>query len=220
MSKEDMGAMQPIVDITNEALKSRIENTVVLDKPYKFEGTEYTEIDMSGLHKLTIQDAIDTQRELFGQQEVASSLLCETTTAFAMAIAAKATGLPVEFFKMMPRPAGRKVKRMVQDHIRAEGEEGKARNVFWLKKPYVFREEQYEFFDLSNAGSMTMLQESAAENIMAREGFVITENTFNYLYACVVASMAVDKPKELFTGLPLCELLGLKEAVNSADFFE
>ena len=45
---------------------------------------EFTEIDLGGLDKLTIRDAIDAQRDLFGQQEVASSLLCETTTAFAM----------------------------------------------------------------------------------------------------------------------------------------
>ena len=39
-------------------------------------------------------------------------------------------------------------------------------------------------------------------------------------YACIIASMAVNKPKELFTGLPLCDLLNLKEAVNNSNFFE
>ena len=67
---------------------------------------------------------------------------------------------------------------------------------------------------------MNMMQEKAAENIMAMEGVIITENSFNYLYACVIAGMAVDRPKELFTGLPLYELLNLKEAVNNLDFFE
>lgn len=36
-----------------------------LTKPYVFEGKEYEEIDLSGLEKLTIRDAIDTQLELF-----------------------------------------------------------------------------------------------------------------------------------------------------------
>ena len=58
-------------------------------------GKEYEEIDLSGLEKLTIRDAIDTQLELFGV-EVAASVLCETTTAFARTMAAKATGLPIE----------------------------------------------------------------------------------------------------------------------------
>lgn len=193
-------------------------NIVTLKRPYKFEGTEYTEIDMGGLDRLTIQDAIDAQRDLFGGEEVAASVLCETTTAFAMEIARKATGLPIEFFKKMPMGAGRRIKRAVQAHIGKSG--GAEDGVLRLKKSYIFKDELYQEFDLSAISDMSVMNESAAENIMAREGFIITENTFNYLYACVIASMAVDKPKELFTGLPLCELLNLKEAVNNSDFFE
>lgn len=190
---------------------------VTLSKPYKFEGKEYAEIDLSGLERLTIQDAIDTQTDLFGQQEVASSLLCETTSAFAMAIAVKATGLPIEFFKLMPIGAGRRVKRAVQEHMRKSGNEG---TVMRLKTPHCFKGEVYQEFDFAPIADMNMMQESAAENIMAREGVIITENSFNYLYACAIASMALDVPKELFTGLPLSELLNLKEAVNNSDFFE
>lgn len=198
--------------------KDERAHVVVLKKPYAFEKKEYTEIDLGGLDNLTIQDAIEAQRDLFGQQEVASSLLCETTTAFAMEIAAKASGLPIEFFKMMPRAAGRLVKRTVQEHIGKSGEADDG--VLRLKKPYFFRDEMYREFDLSAIADMSVMNESAAENIMAREGFIITENTFNYLYACVIASMAVNQPKELFTGLPLSELLNLKEAVNNSGFFE
>ena len=61
--------------------------TVKLEKPYVFENTEYQEIDLTGLGKLTIQDAIDAQRQLFGEQEVAAAVLCETTTAFARTMA-------------------------------------------------------------------------------------------------------------------------------------
>lgn len=92
-------------------------HVIVLKKPHTWERKEFTEIDLGGLDKLTIRDAIDAQRDLFGQQEVASSLLCETTTAFAMEIAAKASGLPIEFFKMLPINVGRQVKRAVQEHI-------------------------------------------------------------------------------------------------------
>lgn len=192
-------------------------HVVVLKKPRTFEQKEYTEIDLSGLVNLTIQDAINAQRDLFGQQEVASSLLCETTTSFAMEIAAKASGLPIEFFKTLPLGAGKQVKRAVLEYIRKTGADN---NVLRLRKPHYFQGEQYEEFDLSPIAEMSVMNESAAENVMAREGFIITENSFNYLYACVIASMAVNKPKELFTGLPLYELLNLKEAVNSSDFFE
>lgn len=194
------------------------ENVVTLKRPYTFEGREYMEVDLSGLERLTIQDAIDAQRDLFGQQEVATSLLCETTTAFAMEIAKKASGMSIEFFKLMPAGLGRKIKRTVQAHIGKT--EGAGDGVLRLRKPLCFKGEVYEEFDLSGIADLSVMQESAAENIMAREGFIITENSFNYLYACVIASMAVNAPKELFTGLPLCELLNLKEVVNSSDFFE
>ena len=65
------------------------ERVIDLGKPYKFEGTEYTSIDLSGLDKLTVKDAIDAQRQLFNEREVAAAMLCETTTAFARAIAAR-----------------------------------------------------------------------------------------------------------------------------------
>lgn len=192
-------------------------HVIRLNKPWRFEQKEYTEIDLSGLDCLTIQDAINAQRDLFGQQEVASSLVCETTTSFAMEIAARASGLPIEFFKLLPIGAGRQVKREVQAYIRVKSRD--SGTVLRLEKPYLFRGETFQEFDLSPMADMSIMAESAAENAMAREGFVITENSFNYLYACVMAGMATQHPKELFTGLPLSELLNLKEAVNNSDFF-
>jgi hypothetical protein len=49
---------------------------------------------------------------------------------------------------------------------------------------------------------------------------MITETSFNYLYVCVLASMATGLPEGFFTGLPIDELLKLKNAVNDGDFFE
>lgn len=191
---------------------------VELGKPFNFEGSEYTEIDLGGLDSLTIRDAVDAQKALFGQQEIASTLVCETTTSFATAIAAKASGLPIEFFKLMPRGAGMRVRRAVQNYINNKNKGEGA--VLRLEKPYAFRGEMYEELDLSAIADLSTMAESAAENEMAREGIVITENSFNYLYACIIAAMATKKPKEFFTGLPLRELLKVKEAVNNADFFE
>lgn len=44
--------------------KKKSENIVELARPYGFEGKEYGEIDLTGLEKLTVQDAIDVQRQL------------------------------------------------------------------------------------------------------------------------------------------------------------
>jgi len=181
------------------------------------EGKEYEEIDLSGLEKLTIRDAIDTQLELFGV-EVAASVLCETTTAFARTMAAKATGLPIEFFKLMPRGAFRRVAGMVRRYMNADGET--ENHVMQLGKPRSYKGKEYREIDLNGVADLNTLNESEAENRMAREGFAVTENGTNYLYACVIASMATGIPEDFFTSLPLYELLKLKNAVNDADFFE
>ena len=55
-------------ETANEGTK-KSENIVELARPYGFEGKEYGEIDLTGLEKLTVQDAIDVQRQLFGEGE-------------------------------------------------------------------------------------------------------------------------------------------------------
>lgn len=194
------------------------KNIIKLGKPYQFEKKEYTELDLSGLDKLTIMDAVSAQKQLFDESEVAASILSETTTAFARAIAVKATGMPVEFFKMMPRGAGRAVRQAVLAHINVDSRtEG---HYITFAKPYDFEGQVYTGVDLSAIANMTTMNESEAENRLAREGFVITENSSNYLYACVLASMATGLPEKFFTGLPLAETMKLKNAVNDSGFFE
>lgn len=200
----------------NQQTRQRI--IVTFAKPYVFENKEYPEIDLTDLDKLTIQDAIDTQRQLFGEQEVAASILCETTTAFARNIAAKASGLPIEFFKLMPRGAMKRVLVAVRNYVNADGET--VDHVMPLGKPYTYKGKGYESIDLNGVADLNSLHESEAENRIARAGFVVTENSTNYLYACVIASMATGLPEEFFTGLPLCEVIKLKNSVNDAGFFE
>lgn len=197
------------------------ENTthvIRLKTPYLFEGTEYSEIDLTGLEKLTIQDAINAQQQIIGERELAGSLLCETTTAFARAIATRATGLPIEFFKLMPR----RVSRLVVGHVQAffNVENRTENHVMVLEKPYSFEGKEHTEIDLNGIADLNSMNESAAENRLARAGFVITETSFNFLYACTLAGMAAGLPEEFFTGLPLCETLKLKNAVNDPDFFE
>lgn len=191
------------------------KNVLKLRKPYKFEGQEYPEIDLSGLDKLTIADAVDAQKKCQG--EIAAAALCETTTAFAREIAVKATGLPVEFFKLLPRGVSRQVVRMVQGYLNVES--NTENHIMRLEKPY-YADGEYTEIDLSGAADLTSLNESAAENEVAREGFAILEPTTNYVYICCIAGMAAGKRKDFFTGLPLRELVKLRNAVNDAGFFE
>ena len=192
---------------------------VMFKRPYLFERKEYASVDLGGPDKLTVQDAIDVQRQLFGQQEVAASLLTETTTAFAQALATRASGKPVEFFKLMKKQFYRPVFRYVREYVMGV-EKGMENHVMQLEKPCFFEGKEYREIDLNGVADLNSMQESAAENRMAREGFVVTETSFNYLYACVVASMATGLPEEFFTGLPVCEVAKLKNAVNDEGFFE
>ena len=157
-------------------------HVVAFKRPYTFERKEYSEVDLSGLDRLTVKDAIEVQRQLFGQQEVAASLLTETTTAFAQALAVKASGKPVEFFKLMKKPFYRPVFRYVREYVMSV-EKGVENHVMQLEKPCFFEGREYREIDLNGVADLNSMQESAAENRMAREGFVVTETSFNYLYA-------------------------------------
>ena len=201
----------------SESTQEKRRNVIELKTPYRFEGTEYTEIDLGDLDRLTIKDAVDAQRRLFNEGETASAMLCETTTAFARAIAAKASGMPIEFFKLMPRGTGRRIVDSIQAYMNVSG--GTENHVMKLEKPYHFKGKEYMEIDLNGLASLNSMNESEAENRLARAGFVITETSFNYLYACCLASMAAGLPEEFFTGLPLYETIKLKNAVNDPDFF-
>ena len=181
------------------AQTTQSERVIDLGKPYKFEGTEYTSIDLSGLDKLTVKDAIDAQRQLFNEREVAAEL-------------------PIEFFKLMPRGASRKVAGVVRNYMNVDA--ATENHVMQLEEPYHFKGQTYTEVDLNGIADLNSMNESEAENRLARAGFMVTETSFNYLFACILASMATGLPEEFFTGLPLREVLKLKNAVNDSGFFE
>ena len=203
-----------------EATAPKTENQYILklNRPYVFEGKEYAEIDLAGLDKLTVQDAINAQRQLFNEREQAGMVLSETTTAFSRAIAAKATGLPIEFFKLAPRSVSRRIYGMVMGYMNVDS--NTENHIMRLEKPYYFEGKQYTEIDLNGVADLNSLNESEAENRMVRAGFMITETTYNYLHSCILASMATGLPEAFFTGLPMYEVLKIKNAVNDEDFFE
>lgn len=203
-----------------EARPKRREELVVKGKtPFTFEGKTYHELDLSGLEALTIQAAVDAQRELMGQQEEAAMLLAETTTAFSLfslALAAKATGKPIELFKLLPMGWAKRVVNTVRGYMNGEAAEGHRMK---LDTPYEYEGETYSEIDLSGVADLNAMHLSEAENRMTKAGFLVTENSFNFLYACIIGGMAVKKPEAFFLGMPLRELLKLKAAVNDEDFF-
>ena len=194
-----------------------------LAKPYKFDDEEYSEINLSGLDKLTIEDAVLTVKKLTSDGELAAMVMPETSTAYTDELAAKATDLPIEFFKLLPIGASKKVRQMVQGAITvpAQKDENDTRpHVLHLHKPYVYKGEKHTEVDLSGVGSLTGMNVRQAENRMEEEDIRAIERTSNYYYCCLMASMATGKDVKFFLGLPLCEAMPLKNAVNDKDFFE
>ena len=145
-------------------------------------------------------------------------LLCETTTAFVRILAARATGLPIEFFKLAPRSVSRRIYGMVMGYMNVDS--NTENHIMRLEKPYYFEGKQYTEIDLNGVADLNSLNKSAAENRLTRAGFMVTDTSYNYLYACILAGMATGLPEEFFTGLPLYEVLKIKNAVNDAGFFE
>lgn len=207
-----------------------MENIVKFDKPYKFEGKEYDSLDLSGMAKMTVQDLVDVQKKLSG--ELASLAAMEATTSFAQEMAVKATGKPVEFFKLMPRGKIKLVQTAVLNAMDSnqKAEEVKAQlksHALKFAAPYTYegseknepKGQTFEGIDLSGVGELNTMSESTAENRLVAAGFNPVNTGRNYLYCCIIASMGTGYPVDFFAGLPLCEAVKLRDAVD-ADFFE
>lgn len=202
------------------------EIAVKFEKPYKFEGKEYTEIDLSGIEKMTVSDLIDIQKELMS--EAASSFVMETTASFAQVMATKASGKPVELFKLMPRGKIKQVQTTILKYLNADQKkEDIEKHLLKFEKPYTYngdgkadiKGQTFEAVDLSGVGELNAMSESAAENRLTGAGFPAVNTERNYLYAAIIASMGTGYPVDFFTGLPVREAAKLRNAVD-ADFFE
>lgn len=82
-----------------------------LDKPYKFDGAEYTEVDLSGLEDVTGGDLAAVGRMVAKLGVV--SPMPEMTMDFSMIMAARVSGQKLEFFKSMPSRETIKLKNIV-----------------------------------------------------------------------------------------------------------
>ena len=181
-----------------------MENIVKFDKPYKFEGKEYDSLDLSGMEKMTVQDLIDIQKNI--GNELAAMSVMEMTTSFAQEMAVKG---------MDNSENADEVKKQLESHT------------LKFAAPYTYEGSEkaelkgktFDSIDLSGVGELNTMSESMAENRMAAGGFAPVNTHRNYLYCCIIASMGTGYPVDFFAGLPLCEAVKLRDAVNS-DFFE
>lgn len=98
-----------VLDKDGEVLEN--EYVVVFNKPYYFEDKEYTKVDLRGLDNLTAADMIAANKVL--DRTGSFTFLPEMSLEYACIIAAKATNLPVEFFKGLHPKEAVKVKNRI-----------------------------------------------------------------------------------------------------------
>jgi hypothetical protein len=89
------------------------------NRPYLFEGAEYTEVDLSGLEDITASDMIRAQRTMTGSGNV--EMIPEMTIQYACIIGAEVSGKPIEFFNSLPAKEAIKLKNMVTGFFYDEG---------------------------------------------------------------------------------------------------
>ncbi|WP_121614793.1 phage tail assembly protein [Virgibacillus halodenitrificans] len=93
------------------------EFVIQFRKPYKFEGKEYKEVDLSGIETLSTKDLIDADKQFNTSGQMA--IMNEMTTGYSCIIASKASGKPIEFFESLPAGEGLKVKNRVMGFLNA-----------------------------------------------------------------------------------------------------
>ncbi|MFR8333713.1 MAG: hypothetical protein ACLU9S_16210 [Oscillospiraceae bacterium] len=67
---------------------------------------------------------------------------------------------------------------MVRRYMNADDET--ENHVMQLEKPHSYKGKKYREIDLNGVADLNTLNESEAENRLAREGFAVTENGTNY----------------------------------------
>jgi hypothetical protein len=98
-----------VLDTNGEVIENQY--IVVFNKPYKFEDNTYDKVDLSGLDNLTAADMIAANKVL--DRTGSFTFLPEMSLEYACIIAAKASNLPIEFFKGLHPKEAVKIKNRV-----------------------------------------------------------------------------------------------------------
>ena len=86
-----------------------------LSKTYNFEGGTISELDLSSLEDMTAEDMIAAQKILTANGSI--SVMPENSLEFALIIASRDTGHPVEFFRTLTMRDSMKLKNRVSGFI-------------------------------------------------------------------------------------------------------
>ena len=87
------------MDKNIEVVEKTDTGVIVFDKPYNWEGKEYTSVDISNMEHLK---GIDLIESLDNGNGLSTSVNGEYNLKTIMSLVSKATGIPVEFFEYLP----------------------------------------------------------------------------------------------------------------------
>lgn len=89
------------------------ENELILRfaKPYRFEGAEYDEVDLTALENMSAGDLCAVGKLV--ARSLGATPVPEMTVDYAVYMAARASGKPVEFFQRLPAKEAIKLKNLV-----------------------------------------------------------------------------------------------------------
>lgn len=109
------------MDKTEQAVEKEVnmekedDLVISLKKPISFERESYDKIDLNGLHEIKASDMVSINRRLSRNGNIDTNQ--EFTLEYALNMANVATGMPVEFFDLLPPYAAMEVKRRVADFL-------------------------------------------------------------------------------------------------------
>lgn len=121
MNDEKTEKMEAVaVDSTatfDEEETEEVSMVIKFKKPYKFEGKEYTEVDLSGLDDLQASDMIAVNKYMQRTSGGVIDVMPEVSMEYACVLASKAAKLPIEFFTSLPPREAMKVKNRVMGFL-------------------------------------------------------------------------------------------------------
>lgn len=113
---EKMMEMEAAENAASVDAEDEVSMVIKFKKPYRFEGKEYTEVDLTGLDDLQASDMIAVNKYM---QRTSSGIdvMPEVSLEYACVLASKAAKLPIEFFTGLPPREAMKVKNRVMGFL-------------------------------------------------------------------------------------------------------
>ena len=100
-----------------EVAEAEVESLIItFKKPYKFEGKEYTVLDLTALEDLSAADLVAVNKHM-DRTSPGVRIMPEVSLEYALILTAKALKMPIEFFEGLPPREALKVKNRVMGFL-------------------------------------------------------------------------------------------------------